>query len=345
MYGNMKCVVKTAAGPENLQLQEKPIPSPKAGEVLVKVHLAAICGTDIHIKNWADFAQQRMSPPTTIGHEFVGDIVEVGQDVDSARIGQLVSAETHIVCHKCPMCMDGKENLCLNTRGLGVHFDGCFADYVVIPAENAMVCNPAVTDENNAILEPLGTIIQAATKVVATGKTVAITGCGPMGLMAVAVFKKMGARKIFCVEINAYRAEAAKKMGADLVLNPMECDIVQEMRRECDSIGPDIVIECSGSAAAIQPATQYIRAGGELVQVALPSREIPIDFTNVFYRGVNMYGVSGREMFHTWKVMFGLLDAGLDCSGCISHVLPMKRFHEGFDLMESGKALKVLLRP
>ena len=130
-----------------------------------------------------------------------------------------------------------------------------------------------------------------------------------------------------------------------VAIGVMECDIVQEVRKECDGIGPDIVIECSGSAAAIQSATQYIRAGGELVQVALPSREIPIDFTNVFYRGVNMYGVSGREMFHTWKVMFGLLDAGLDCSGCISHVLPMERFQEGFDLMESGKALKVLLRP
>jgi len=345
MTGTMKCIVKAAAGPGNLELQTKAIPTPKAGEVLAKVHLAAICGTDIHIKNWAPFAQQRMNPPSIIGHEFVGEVVEVGQGVDPSMIGKLISAETHGACHKCAMCLDGKPHLCLNTRAFGVHYDGCFAEYVAVPAENAMICNPNVAEQNNAILEPLGTVVQAATKVAAAGKNVAITGCGPMGLMAVAVLKKMGARKVLCAEVNAYRAEAAMKMGADRVLNPMECDIIAEMRKECADVGPDIVIECSGSAAAIQAATSYVCPGGEMVQVALPSREIPIDFTNVFYRGINMYGVSGREMYHTWKVMFGMLDAGLDCSGCISHVLPMEEFEKGFDLMESGKGLKVLLRP
>lgn len=341
----MKCIVKTAAGPGNLELQERPIPVPGAGDVLVKVQLTAICGTDIHIKNWAEFAQKRMNPPSIIGHEFCGKIIEVGEGVDPSRIGQLVSAETHIACHKCALCMDGKANLCINTLGLGVHIDGCFAEYVVIPEENAMVCNPNVSEKNNAILEPLGTVVQAATKVAAAGKTVAVTGCGPMGLMSIAVMKKMGAKKVICSEINAYRADAAMKMGADLVIDPSKCDVCAEMRRQCDGLGPDIVLECSGNQSAIQAATDYIGAGGEWVQVALPSREIPINFTNLFYRGINMYGVSGREMFHTWKVMMGLLDAGLDCTGSISHVLPMEKFEEGFELMESGKALKVLLRP
>lgn len=345
MNGTMKCIVKTAAGPGNLELQTRPIPSPGPGEVLAKVHLAAICGTDIHIKNWAEFAQKRMNPPSIIGHEFCGDIVEAGEGVDPSRIGQLISAETHIACHKCALCMDGKAHLCVNTLGLGVHINGCFAEYVVLPSENAMVCSPDVSEQNNAILEPLGTVVQAATKVAAAGKTVAVTGCGPMGLMAVAVMKKMGARKLICSEINAYRAGAAMKMGADLVIDPSKSDVCAEMRRQCGGLGPDIVLECSGSQGAIQAAAEYISAGGEWVQIALPSREIPLNFTNVFYRGVNMYGVSGREMFHTWKVMTGLLDAGLDCTGCISHVLPMEQFAEGFALMESGQGLKVLLKP
>ncbi len=345
MDKTMKCVVKSMPGPGNLELREKPVPTPGPGEVLAKVRVAAICGTDLHIKHWADFAAQRMTPPTTIGHEFCGDIIAVGEGVDPTRVGQVISAESHIICHTCAMCQDNRQSLCLNTRGVGVHIDGCFAEYVVLPAENAVVCNPNVSDVNNALLEPLGTVVQAATKVAAAGKIVAIPGCGPMGLMAVAVFKKMGARKVICAEVNDYRAEAARKMGADLVLNPAECDIVEAMRAACDGLGPDIVIECSGNVAGIQSAARYIRPSGEWVQVALPDREVPVNFTDLFYRGINMYGVSGREMFHTWKVMTGMLEAGMDVSGCVSHVLPMEEFAQAFELLESGKALKVLLRP
>ena len=341
----MKCIVKAAPGPGNLELWDKPIPTPGPGEVLAKVRVAAICGTDLHIKHWAPFAEARVTPPTTIGHEFCGDIIAVGEGVDPARIGQVISAESHIVCHTCAMCQDNQQNLCLNTKGVGVHTDGCFAEYVTLPAENAVVCNPEVSDVNNALLEPLGTVVLAATKVAPAGKIVAIPGCGPMGLMAVAVFKKMGARKVICAEVNAYRAEAARKMGADMVLNPAECDIVEAMRTQCDGLGPDLVIECSGNVAGIQAATRYIRPGGEWVQVALPDKEVPVNFTDLFYRGVHMYGVSGRELFHTWKVMTGLLEAGMDVSGCVSHVLPLEEYAKAFELLESGKALKVLLRP
>lgn len=342
----MKCVVKTAPGPGNLELWEKPIPVPGAGEVLIQVRLAAICGTDVHIKEWAPFAEARVTPPTTIGHEFCGDIIAVGEGVDPARIGQRVSGESHVACHSCAMCLDGKENLCLQTRGIGVHFDGCFAEYVTIPAEVAYPVDPNVSDENNAILEPLGTAVLAATKVAAAGKTVAITGCGPIGLMSAAIFKKMGAKKVICVELNEYRAEAAKKMGADIVLNPKNVpDMVTVMKEICDGLGPDIVIECSGNGTVIKQATEFVRAGGEIVPVALPNKDVSFNFTETFYRGVNMYGISGREMFHTWKVMTGMLSGGLDVSGCISHVLPLENFAEAFELLESGKALKVLLRP
>jgi len=341
----MKCIVKTNVGPGNLELWEKPIPVPGDGEVLIKVHLAGICGTDIHIKEWEDWAAQRMSPPIIIGHEFCGEIVEVGNGVRKERVGQLVSAETHVVCHHCSLCLDGKENLCLNTKGLGVHINGCFAEYVTIPSENAYVCNPAVSEKSNAILEPLGVAVHAATKVGIAGKTVTIIGCGPIGLMATTVAKKLGAKKVICVEPNSYRAEAAYKMGAELVLDPTQCNIVEEMRSVCDSLGPDVVLEFSGNVAGIQAATKYIRAGGAIVVGGLPNHDVPLNFTETFYRGVNLYGISGREMYQTWKVMTGLLDAGLDISGCVSHILPLDEFDKAFELLKSGQALKILLRP
>lgn len=345
MNKKMKCIVKTRIGPGNMELWEKPVPSPNVGEVLIKVHLAAICGTDLHIKEWEDFASKRMTPPTVMGHEFCGEIIEVGEGVSEDRIGQIVSAESHVACHKCELCLDGKENLCINTRGIGVHFDGCFAEYVTIPSENAYECNPAVSEENNAMLEPLGVAVHAASKVELGGKSVAVTGCGPIGLMAVTVAKRLGASRVICSEPNSYRAEAAAKMGADLVLNPMGCDIVEEMKRVCGGLGPDVVLEFSGNKVGIQSATKYIRAGGDMVLVGLPEGEIPLNFTNIFYRGVTMHGISGREMYHTWKIMTGLLDAGMDVSGCVSHIVPLEEFNKAFELLESGKALKVLLRP
>ena len=341
----MKCVVKTNSGPGHIELQEKPIPSPAAGEVLIKVHLAAICGTDLHIKEWAEFAAKRMKPPITMGHEFCGEIVAVGAGVKESRIGELVSAESHVACHTCPLCLDGKLNLCIHTKAIGLHFDGCFAEYVTIPAENAIVCNPSVSEENNAMLEPLGTAVHAATKCAIGGKTIAVVGCGPIGLMATAVVKKMGASKIICVEPNEYRAKVAQQMGADLVVNPIQAEVVQKILANSDGLGVDVVMEFSGNVSGIQSAAKYVRAGGEMVIAGLPSREVPLNFTELFYRGVNLYGISGREMYQTWKVMNGLLNAGLDVSASISHILPLEKFEEAFALLESGQALKILLRP
>jgi len=345
MNKTMKCIVKTNAGPGNLEMWEKPVPVPGPGEVLIKVHLAAICGTDIHIKDWEEFAANRIIPPIIIGHEFCGEIVAVGHGVSEERVGQLVSAESHIACHRCSLCLDGKENLCLNTKAIGVHIDGCFAEYIKIPSENAYVCNPAISEEINAILEPLGVAVHAATKVSIGGKIIAVTGCGPIGLMATMVAKRLGASKVICVEPNSYRAAVAYKMGADVVLNPKECNIVDEMRYECEGIGPDVVLEFSGNIEGIQAATKYIRAGGEIVVGGLPNHEVPINFTETFYRGVNLYGLSGREMYHTWKVMNGLLNSGMDVSDCVSHILPMEEYNKAFELLESGQALKILLRP
>ncbi|MGA5690867.1 L-threonine 3-dehydrogenase [Cytobacillus pseudoceanisediminis] len=345
MEGTMKCVVKTEPSRDNLHLWEKPIPKPGRGEVLIKVRLAAICGTDVHIKDWEPFAAERLNPPVTIGHEFCGEIVEIGKDVDPARVGQLVSAESHVVCGHCALCKAGLANVCLNTTCIGLHFDGAFAEYVVIPDENAITCNPDIPDEVNALLEPLGVAVHAASKVELAGKTVAIVGCGPIGLMAVAVAKKMGASKVIAVETNEYRAATALKMGADVTVNPLKENTTESMRNATDGLGPEIILEFSGSKPAIIEETKYIRKGGSIVVVGLPPGEISLNFENIFYSGVNMYGISGRELYRTWNIMKGLLDAGMDIKECISDVLPLEDFEKGFDLIKSGKALKVLLRP
>ncbi len=345
MEGMMKCVVKTKPSSGHLELWEKPIPKPGPGEVLIKVRLAAICGTDVHIKDWEPFASARMAPPVTIGHEFCGDIIEVGTGVDPAIIGKLVSAESHVICGHCVMCKSGLANVCLNTTCIGIHFDGAFAEYVVIPVENAIICNSDLPIEVNALLEPLGIAVHAASKVEIAGKTVAVVGCGPIGLMAVAVAKKMGAGKVVAVETNAYRANTASKMGADITINPLEEDTVESVKRVTDGLGPEIILEFSGSKAAIIEETKYIRKGGAIIVAGLPSEEISLDFEQIFYNGVNMYGISGRELHRTWNIMLGLLNGGLDIRECISNVLPLEEFNKGFDLIKSGKALKVLLQP
>lgn len=341
----MKCVVKTIPSSDHLELWEKPIPNPGPGEVLIKVKLAAICGTDVHIKDWEPFAMARMTPPVTIGHEFCGEITAVGEGVDPAKIGKLVSAESHVICGQCVMCKSGLANVCLNTTCIGIHFDGAFAEYVVIPVENAILCNPDLPIEVNALLEPLGIAVHAASKVEIAGKTVAIVGCGPIGLMAVAVAKKMGAGRIVAVETNGYRANTALKMGADITVNPLEENTVESVKRETDGLGPEIILEFSGSKLAIIEETKYIRKGGSIIVAGLPSEEINLDFEQIFYSGVNMYGISGRELHRTWNIMLGLLNAGLDIRECISNVLPLEDFNKGFDLIKSGKALKVLLKP
>lgn len=344
MNRNMKCIVKTSVGPNSLELQQKPIPSPSAGEVLVKVKLAAICGSDVAIMKWTDFMSKRVKPPVTIGHEFYGEIIQVGEGVDGSRIGELVSAESHVACYKCPVCLDGKPNLCLNTKLFGLHFDGCFAEYVTIPDGNAVVC-PGVSEEIGAILEPLGVAVNAATKCNVGGKTVAIIGCGPIGLMAVAVVKKLGASKIICSEPDEYRAKAAYAIGADLVCNPIKEDIVQFVLENTNNLGVDVALEFSGNVQGIQAATKYVAPGGAMVVAGLPPCDVPINFAELFYRGVSLHGISGREMYQTWKVMIGLLAAGLDVSSCVSHILPLEEFEKGFELIQSGQALKVLLRP
>ena len=341
----MKCIVKTAPGPGNLELQEKESPVPGEGELLIKVKYAAICGTDIHIKQWAPFAEARIKPPVTIGHEFVGTVVDVGDKVDESWKGRRVSADSHVPCGKCPMCRDNKQNLCLITNGIGITFDGCFAEYLTIPEAVAYPVDDAIPDKAAAIREPLGTAVYAATLVNVAGKSVGIQGAGPIGLMAVAVFKKAGASKVVSVEINEGRAKAAENVGADRVINPIEVDIVREIKNEFEGLGPDIVIECSGNPGAIRNATEYVRPGGDIIPIALPSKDVTFNFTETFYKGVNMHGISGRQIFHTWKVMNGLLKSGMDVSGCISHVYKLDDFEEAFEMMESGKSLKVLFEP
>ena len=340
----MKSIIKAKGEVDSLELVEKDIPIPGKNDVLIKVELAAICGTDVHIKEWNEFAQLRMKPPVVLGHELCGEIVGVGDEVDASRIGELVSAESHIACNKCSLCLDGKHNVCINTKGIGLHIDGCFAEYIVIPSGNAIKVSNKIPRETIAVLEPLGVAVHACTLTPVSGKSVAIVGCGPIGLMAVKVAKTMGAKKIICVELNEYRMQTAVKMGADEVINPVKEDVVARMKEICDGLGPEVVLEFSGSVPGITSATKYIRAGGNIVAAGLPSVEVSVNFTEVFYRGVNILGISGREMYRTWNVMLGLLEAGMDVQDSISHILPLEEFEKGFDLIKSGEALKVILK-
>lgn len=344
MKKTMMCVVKTKPGPGYLELQRKPIPTPGPDEVLIKVNLAAICGTDVHIKDWEPFAEARINPPVTIGHEFCGEIVEVGKKVDPARIGLLVSAESHVVCGYCTACTTGLANICYNTTCIGIHFDGAFSEYVVIPDENAITCDPTIPIETNALLEPLGIAVHAATKVPIAGKNVAIVGCGPIGLMAVPVAKKLGAEKVIAIETNDYRLETALKMGADIGVNPLKENTIESVKSATDCLGPEVILEFSGNQFAITEETKYIRKGGDIVVVGLPADEIRLNFEEIFYNAVNLHGIAGRELPRTWDIMFELLDDGLDISECISDTLPLEEFEKGFDLIQSGKSLKVLLK-
>lgn len=341
----MKCIVKTKAGPGNLELCTRPVPKPGPRDMLVKVLATAICGTDVHIQEWNDFIQRRMVPPLIIGHEFAGEVVEVGNLVSNVKVGDIVSAETHIVCNACEMCHTGNAHVCYNTRSISLYRDGCFAEYIAMPAENAFVCDPSVPIETLSILEPFGAAVHGVMEFPVTAKTVAIVGCGPIGVMAAAVAKKAGAAKVIAVEPNAMRAEMAVAMGADAVVNPLAEDPVQAVRALTGGYGVDNVVELSGSIPAIKAAIAYCKPEAKIAAVGLPSHPIDFNFAEFVYRGLTLKGIAGRRMYQTWEQMRGLLASGLDISPVVTHVLPMEAFEEGLRMMRQGECGKVVLKP
>ncbi len=346
MKGQMKAVVKETAAPGG-KLVQVGIPTAGPGEILVKVQAASICGTDHHIYIWNEWARGRIKPPKIMGHEFCGEVVEVGEGVTSIKVGDLVSAETHIVCGRCPLCLTGKGHVCMNTHILGVDVDGVFAEYAVIPEGNAWVNDKDVDPGLASIQEPLGNAVHTLLSGEIIGKTVLITGCGPIGLMAVAVARAVGASAVFASDINQYRIDLAAKMGADRVFNAAKEDVLKGILKETDGHGVDIVAEMSGSISVIKQSFDMVKPGGRISLLGLPAKPVELELSeNLIFKGVTVNGVTGRLLYDTWFQVKGLLASGrLNIEPVITHRFALEEYQKGMELMDSGNCGKVILYP
>ncbi len=346
MINVMKTVIKDKPGVGAI-MTTKEIPKVKSNEVLVKVLATSICGTDYHVYSWDAWSQKRIKTPLVMGHEFAGEVIKVGEKVTKVKLGDIISAETHIVCGKCPLCITGKAHICTNTEILGVDTDGTFSEYVVIPEENAWINDPSIPPEYLCIQEPLGNAVHTVLSGEIIGKSIAVVGCGPIGIMAVAVAKAVGASKVIAIEVNDYRLNMAKELGAHIVINPIKEDVVKRVMEETEGLGVDVVAEMSGNPKAIAQALEYIRLGGRMSMLGIPTEDVKLDVANgIVFKGIQIHGIVGRKMYETWYQVKGLLSSGnLNLDKIITHKLPLENFEEGMELMKSGNCGKVVLFP
>ncbi len=316
-------------------------------EVLVKVKTASFCGTDYHIYVFDDWAKNRLQLPLVVGHEFSGEIVKVGQKVTRVKTGDLVSAETHIICGTCEFCLREEGHICENTKIIGVDTDGCFAGYVKMPAANCFVNDKGGDPLHLSVQEPLGNAVHTMTHFDIENKCVAIVGCGPIGLMGIDVARAYKAKRIIAVEVNAYRRNKAKELGADVVIDPTREDVVERVLQETEGRGVDVVGEFSGNATAIVQAFKYLKAGGGMSLLGLPPKPIELDVSNdIVFKGIHVYGVVGRRIYETWHQVKALIDAGdLHLDKIITHEFPMSRIEEAAEVMGSGNCGKIVLIP
>ena len=337
----MKAIVKHEAG-VGVRMEDVPMPRIGANDLLVKVKKTAICGTDVHIYKWDAWAQKTIRPPMVIGHEFVGEIVEVGSSVEGWKVGDRVSGEGHIVCGTCRSCLAGRRHLCPNTRGIGVNRDGCFAEYLALPASNAWRLHPSVPDEVAAVFDPYGNAVHTALSFEMIGEDVLITGAGPIGCMAAAVCRHVGARRVAVSDVNPWRLELAMKMGATHAIN-VTADSVRAFIEREGMKGFDIGLEMSGSGEAFETMLEGMYPGGRIALLGILPAETRIDWDQVIFKGLHLKGIYGREIFETWYKMQAMLLSGLDISPIITHRLPFDDFQAGFDAMMSGRSGKVVL--
>jgi len=343
----MTCIVKDK--PEiGLALSKKKIPSDLQNhEVLIKVNYTSVCGTDYHIYVYDDWAKKRLKLPFTAGHEFSGEVVKLGSEVTRVKIGDIVSAETHIVCNTCEFCLRGDKHICENTKIIGVDTDGCFAEYVKIPAMNCFVNSKDANPLHLSVQEPLGNAVHTMAHFPIEGKDVVITGCGPIGLMGVNVAKAYKAKKIIAVEVNEYRLKLAKELGADVVINPLKEDVIARVLEETNGRGADVVGEFSGNKHAIEQAFEYVKAGGGLSLLGIPSKDIEIDLAKlIVFKGLHIYGVVGRRIYDTWYKVKELVDNNmLDFDKIITHTFKLTEYQKAMDLMGTGNCGKIVLIP
>lgn len=341
----MLVAIKDQKAP-GIKITQKDIPDQlNDDEVLIKVLATAICGTDYHIYSWDEWSQKRIKPPIVMGHEFAGEVVKVGKKVKRVKIGDIVSAETHIVCGECEFCRSGKAHICQETKIIGVDTDGSFAEYVKLPASNLIVNDKNVDPRFLSIQEPLGNAVHTMLHFDIIGRDVAILGCGPIGLMAVNIAKVVGAKKIIAIEINEYRRNLAKELGADIVINPLEEDVVKRVLEETNGLGVDVLGEFSGNKQAIEQAFKYIKLGGYMSILGIPSKNIEIDLAqDVVFKGITIYGVTGRIMYDTWHQVRGIIRR-LDLDKIITHTFKLEEIDKAMEVMKSGNSGKIALIP
>lgn len=341
----MKAVIKPEQAP-GLRLAEVPVPKIGPNDALIKVRATSICGTDLHIYKWDEWARKRIkNPPMVVGHEFCGHVAAVGRDVKEVKEGDFVSAESHIICGHCPQCRTGNGHICQNTRIIGVDRDGCWAEYIAMPAYNLWRNPPDMAPEIACMLENFGNAVHTASASDLTAKNVLITGCGPVGLMTVAVAKAAGARAIFATDISPYRLRLARELGANHALNVAEVDVVQTIRDLTQGQGVDVLLEMSGAQSAIDQGFRSLRDGGAAALLGLAPGTIGFDINSaIIFKGATVKGIVGRELWGTWFRMSGLLEAGaVDLRPLVTHRFNLDQFEDAIQVMNGGASGKVVM--
>ncbi|MGJ8674304.1 MAG: L-threonine 3-dehydrogenase [Pseudoalteromonas sp.] len=338
----MKSLAKLHREP-GIWMTDNPVPEIGPNDLMIKIRKTAICGTDMHIFNWDEWSQQTIPVPMIVGHEYVGEVVEIGQEVAGFKIGDRVSGEGHITCGHCRNCRAGRRHLCRNTTGVGVNRQGSFAEYLVLPAFNAFKIPANISDDMAAIFDPFGNAVHTALSFDLVGEDVLITGAGPIGIMAAAVAKHVGARYVVITDVNDYRLDLAKKMGATRVVNVASENLKDVMDELGMTEGFDIGLEMSGVPSAFREMLDKMNHGGKIAMLGIPPQSVAVDWNKVIFKGLTIKGVYGREMFETWYKMVSLLQSGLDLSPIITHQFSVDEFAKGFEVMGSGQSGKVLL--
>ncbi|WP_281967131.1 L-threonine 3-dehydrogenase [Roseovarius nanhaiticus] len=342
MKNEMKALVKSRPEP-GLWMEYVPVPEPGPKDVLIKVRKSAICGTDVHIWKWDEFSAKTVPVPMVVGHEFVGEIADMGAAATRYKIGQRVSGEGHIVCGTCRNCRAGRGQLCRNTKGVGVNRPGSFAEYVCIPEMNVVPIPEDVPDEIAAIFDPFGNAVHTALSFDLVGEDVLVTGAGPIGIMGALVAQKVGARKVVITDINPYRLDLARRMGVQHVVDVSKEQLSDVMARIDMHEGFDVGLEMSGAAAAMQQMISRMNNGGKIALLGIAPTEFAVDWNAIIFKMLHVKGIYGREMFETWYKMIALVQSGLDVSGLITHRIGIDDFEAGFEAMISGNSGKVVM--
>jgi threonine 3-dehydrogenase len=342
----MLAVVKPEAKP-GAEVRQVPVPKFGPREVLVKVKVASICGTDLHIYDWDPWAQGRIKPPLVPGHEFCGEVAAIGSEVTSVKEGDFVSAEMHVACGKCFQCRTGEQHICQNVTIIGIDSDGAFAEYVVIPETNIWKIDPKVSADYASVLDPLGNAVHTVLSGEIAGSSIAVIGCGPIGLFAIAVARACGASTVLAIEINEHRRKLAKEMKADFVLDPSKDDVKAKVLEATNGTGVDVVAEMSGNANGIRLGFDVLRMGGRASLLGTPTKPIELNLADaIIFKGAVVHGIHGRRMYKTWYQMTELLKSGrLDISAAITDRIPMQDFSKGMERLKTGAASKILVYP